>query len=188
MLQRISSTTSRASLSEASSLSSALALAYRQSHHLYQTHPGRCPPCSSASAPPHPEHRKHMPLPSALPLLWPTDNHITCTKLIQEGVHHAPAHQLHHIQSISLRGLFPQLCLCSGLQTITSLVPNSSRKVSTMLQRISSTTSRASLSEASSLSSAFALAYRQSHHLYQTHPGRCPPCSSASAPPHPEHL
>src|SRR5436190_14468221 len=80
MLQRISSTTSRASLSEASSLSSALALAYRQSHHLYQTHPGRCPPCSSASAPPHPEHLSQRPLPSALPWLWPTDNHITCTK------------------------------------------------------------------------------------------------------------
>src|SRR5436190_204180 len=168
MLQRISSTTSRASLSEASSLSSAFALAYRQSHHLFQTHPGRCPPCSSASAPPHPEHLSQRPLPSALPWLWPTANHITCTNLIHEGVHHSPPHPLPIIQSISLRGLFPQLCLCSGLQTITSLVPNSSRKVSTMLQPISSPTSRASLSEASSLSSALALAYRQSHHLYQT--------------------
>src|SRR5436190_21612610 len=122
MLQRISSTTSRASLSEASYLSSALALAYRQSHHLYQTHPGRCPPCSSASAPPHPEHLSQRPLPSALPLLWPTDNHITCTKLIQEGVHHARSEERRVGKGISLRGLFPQLCLSSGLQTITSLV------------------------------------------------------------------
>src|SRR5436190_23297275 len=101
MLQRISSTTSRASLSEASYLSSALALAYRQSHHLYQTHPGRCPPCSSASAPPHPEHLTQRPLRTAIPWLWPTDNHITCTKHIQRCPQHAPATALHHIKNIS---------------------------------------------------------------------------------------
>src|SRR5436190_19175124 len=144
MLQRISSTTSRASLSEASSLSSAFALAYRQSHHLYQTHPGRCPPCSSEFGRASCKELSQRSLPSALPLLWPTDNHITCTKLIQEGVQHAPAHQLHHIQSISLRDRFAQLYLGSGLQTITSLVPNIYKDVHNTHQQQLSTISRTS--------------------------------------------